>query len=108
MELLRRDVHPAEVSTPDGSVFKRCRAFVTSERLIVWQEADRKVKVALDVALTEPSAVPPNRGSLFGSLECETEHGTYWVNAGRGCGCGQMVLKALGPPAPWTQREVAA
>lgn len=107
-EVLRRDTHPAEVACPDGSVITRCRAIITSHRLIVWQEADRKKIVTLDVELTDPFSVPANRGSLNGCLECRTDGGTYWVNPGRGCGCGQLVLKALGPPVGWQgQREAA-
>ncbi len=98
-EILRRDVHPAEVACPDGRVL-RGRAFATSHRLIVWVEPERrKVEVALDVPLAEDS-VPGDRGTLRGSLECLATDGTYWINPGRGCGCGQIALKALGPPVP--------
>lgn len=107
-ELLRRDVHPAEVARPDGTVIRRARAFATSHRLLVWQEPERgKITVALDVELAEPFSVPASRGSLQGSLECATDEGTYWVNRGGGCGCGQVALKALGAPVPWTSREAA-
>ena len=101
-EVLRRDVHPAEVACPDGRVI-RGRAFATSHRLVVWTEPERgKVDVALDVELEEPFSVPASRGTLQGSLECATGWGTFWVNRGRGCGCGQVALKALGAPVGWT------
>lgn len=105
-EVLRRDVHPAEVACPDGSVL-RGRVFATSHRLIVWREVDREVAKVLDVDLSEPFSVPADRGSLRGSLECVTDDGTYWVNRGRGCGCGQTTLKALGPPVSWTAAVAA-
>lgn len=103
-EVLRRDVHPAEVACPDHSVLTG-RVFVTSHRLIVWREAGREIEKTLDVELSEPFSVPAYRGSLQGALECVTDEGTYWVNHGRGCGCGQTALKALGPPVPWTAKE---
>lgn len=106
-EVLRRDVHPAEVACPDGSVYRRCRAIATSHRLLVWGESDRKRVTLLDVELSEPFSVPAYRGTLQGALECVTPQGTYWVNRGAGCGCGQLTLKSLGPPVGWT-RGVAA
>lgn len=109
-ELLRRDVMPAEVACPDGTVIRRARVFATSHRLLVWQEPQRgHVEVALDVELSEPYSVPASRGSLPGNarLECVTGQGTFWVNRGGGCGCGQTALRALGAPVPWTSREAA-
>jgi len=100
-EVLRRDVHPAEVACPDGNVIRDCRAFATTHRLIVWGEQDRKPEAVLDVELSEPGSVPASLISLVGALECVTPNGTYWVNRGRGCGCGS-VLKALGAPVGWT------
>lgn len=101
-EVLRRDVHPAEVLCPDGSVLRKCRVFVTSRRLIAYQTVGEPL---VDVEI-EPDSVPLDRQTLHGSLECCTDHGTYWVNRGQGCGCGSP-LKAMGPPAPWTRRELA-
>lgn len=106
METLRRDVMPAEVACPDGTVIRRCRAFATSHRLIVWGEAERKRVTLLDVELTEDT-VPGDRGTLRGALECPTADGTFWVNRASGCGCGQVVLKALGPPVSWTGQVAA-
>lgn len=107
MELLCRDIHPAEVACPDGRVISG-RAFATTHRLIVWREPERSlVEVALNVELLHEGFVPASRNSLQGALECPTAEGTYWVNRGRGCGCGQTALKALGPPVPWTRREAA-
>ena len=100
-ELLARDVHPAEVSTPDGGVL-RGRAFATTHRLIVWTEPERgRVEQALNVQLLHEGFVPRNRGSLQGALECPTTEGTFWVNRGRGCGCGQTALRSLAPPVGW-------
>lgn len=102
VELLRRDIHPAEVLTPDGSVLTKCRVFVTNRRLIVYKAVGTPL---VDVEI-EPDSVPADRGSLFGQLECVASTGTYWVNRGRGCGCGSP-LKAMGAPVPWTRREAA-
>jgi hypothetical protein len=108
-ELLRRDVHPAEIAMPDGTVLAGCRVFVTTHRLIAWQVVERKPTRVLDVELAEPGSVPGSRATLpaNGRLECRLiDSGTTWVNKGRGCGCGSP-LKALGPPVPWTRREAA-
>jgi hypothetical protein len=109
-ELLRRDVMPAEIACPDGTVIRRARAFATTHRLIVWQEPARgEIEVVLDVELADPYSVPACRGTLSGNqrLECRTDQGTFWVNRGGGCGCGQVALEALGAPVPWTSREAA-
>lgn len=101
-ERLCRDVHPAEVLTPDGTVIKGARVFATTHRLLVWQAAGRNVEQTVNIALAEPGSVPANRGGLNGGrLECATKDGTFWVNQGRGCGCGSP-LKALGAPVSWS------
>lgn len=103
MERLVRDVHPAEVSLPDGRVLTGVRTFITTQRLLVYQAtADRQIERAEDLDLAQPCSVPANRGSLQGALEVRLADGsTAWVNRGRGCGCGSP-LKALGAPVSWT------
>ena len=104
---VKRDVHPAEVSCPDGRVVTG-RVFVTDDRLIVWAEPERHRAVrVLDVELTDPQLVPACNGTLQGSLECATGEGTYWVNKARGCGCGQLALKALTPAGAIAERQPA-
>lgn len=102
-ELLRRDIHPAEVLLPDGELLREARVFVTSERLLVWQKREGQVRqvLALDLVM----APPPSRASLNGgSLELgcwvDGEEQPVYVNPGRGCGCGSP-LKALAPPVGW-------
>jgi hypothetical protein len=105
-ETLCRDVYPAEVARPDGSVLKDVRAFATSHRLLVYRALDGGgVDVALDVELSEPHSIPATRNGLTGGgrVECRTADGTYWVNRGRGCGCfgPSRILRAIGPPIGW-------
>lgn len=100
-EKLRRDVHPAEVALPDGTVLQGLRVFVTSHRVVGFAAgAGGRVERVLDMELVEPFSVPASRGSLSGSLECVTPEGTSWINRGRGCGCGSP-LNALAPPVDW-------
>jgi hypothetical protein len=104
-EILRRDVHPAEILMPSGDVLTACRVWVTSHRLLASRAVKGQIERVVDLALAEPFSVPADRGTLNnGQLECRTIEGTAWVNRGRGCGCGSP-LKALGPPVPWTRRE---
>jgi hypothetical protein len=114
-ELLRRDVHPAEILMPDGSMLTGVRVFVTTHRLLAYQVRDRTIKRVVDLELVESGSVPLDRQTLGrGRLECRVwservpsaggtvraEH-TAWVNQGRGCGCGSP-LKALKAPCGWT------
>ena len=101
-ERLVRDVHPAEISLPDGRVLKDVRVFITSHRMTAYHTADGRIERALEVELERPCTVPANRGTLQGSLEVRLADGsTAWVNRGRGCGC-HSPLKALGAPVSWT------
>jgi hypothetical protein len=101
VELLRRDIHPAEVSI-DGEVLTSARVFVTDRRLLAFRVGEGGIEVALDLELERPCSVPASRGSLQGCLEAHLSDGRVaWINRGHGCGCGSP-LKALGPPVPWT------
>jgi hypothetical protein len=102
-ERLVRDVHPAEVSMPDGQVLTGVRVFVTSERLIVFSaDAQRQIRQVLNTPLAQPCSVPASRNTLgAGALEARlADGGTAWINRGQGCGCSSP-LKTLGPPVPW-------
>lgn len=108
-EKLLRDVGNAEVYAPhaDPSPVRRARAFITTERIIVYGMAsDRSIYLLLDEAITgqRPAA---ERGTLQGQLTVETELGLVHVTRGGGCGCGSGGLKALSAPATWTGDAVA-
>lgn len=102
-EVLCRDVHPAEVSLPDGKVLTGVRVFATSHRLLAYQADDREIRCVLDVALEQSGSVEPSGNSLIGALEIRTADGTVWVNRGQGCGCGSP-LKNLAAPVPRSRR----
>lgn len=102
-ETLCRDIFPAELAMPDQTVIAGVRVFITSRRLIAYGEQPGHgilSEPVVDLLLVEPGSVAPNRGSLTGSLQCDTPTGRVWVNRGRGCGC-HSPLKALGSPVPW-------
>lgn len=107
-EVLRREVHPAEVLMPDGSMVRDCKVFITSHRMLVYERGEgRSIRLTHDLELSDPFSVPANKGTLDGGqLECATPDGTAWVNKARGCGCGSP-LKALSSPVPWTLRAAA-
>lgn len=104
-ERLVRDVHPAEVSLPDGRVLTGLRVFVTNRRLFAYHATpDRRIERALLLDLAQPCSVPASRNTLQGALEVRLADGTTaWVNRGRGCGCSSP-LKALASPMSWTGR----
>lgn len=103
-ELLRRDVHPADILLPDQTLVRDVRVFVTSRRLIAFKAVGGAIEKVLDLELAEPCSVPANRGTLAnGRLEATLADGTTaWVNKGAGCGCGSP-LKALAEPVPWVK-----
>lgn len=106
VEVMRRDVHPAEVLMPDGTMLAGLRVFVTNRRLLAFRAtAGGLIEQVLDLVLEQPCTVPGNRGTLgAGRLEARLQDGsTAWVNRGHGCGCGSP-LKALAAPASWTGR----
>ncbi len=102
-ELLRRDIHPAEVLMPSGELIREARVFVTTERVLAWKMREGRVQqvLALELAGDPP---PASRQSLNGGqLELQCAEGVLFVNQGAGCGCGSP-LKALAPPLAWTTR----
>ena len=106
MESLLHDVFPAEVLLPSGKVLTNVRAFVTDERIIVWQ-LDRQLgcKIALEFAVTELNGEPTKNSRLevFGLTQSAI------VNKGAGCGCGggMIVLKTLPRPAEFKKEANA-
>lgn len=104
-ERMMRDVHPAEISLPDGTVLTDVRVFVTDQRMVAYRAtADREIVQALAVDLQQPCSVPASRSTLQGRLEVRLADGeTAWVNPGQGCGC-HSPLKALSTPVTWTGR----
>lgn len=104
-EILRRDVYPAEVLLPGGELLTGVRAFITSQRVLVYAAAGRDVELVRELPLARDS-VPGDRNTLrqgAGSLQLDLVDGTGWVNAGRGCGCGTPV-KGMRVPVSWTGR----
>lgn len=103
-ELLRRDVHPAEVAL-GPEILTGVRVFVTSKRLLAFRAtAQGRIELALDEPLSEPCSVPASRATLGQGqrLEARLADGrTAWINRGSGCGCGSP-LKALAAPVPFT------
>jgi hypothetical protein len=98
-ERLARDAFPVEVlDSRDGTFATGCRAFVTTERILVWREVGGRPDVLLNEPVTEQ--VERNRGSLGSHLSVEVEGGTIHLSRGRGCGC-HSVLRALPPPVAW-------
>lgn len=101
-ELMRRDVHPAEVLMPDGSLHLQARVFVTSQRLIAYtRDREGRIVKALELALAGDPPVASRASLNGGNLELATTAGAVIVNQGAGCGCGSP-LKALGTPVSWT------
>jgi len=109
---MRRDVHPAEVSLPDGSIVTGARVFVTSHRLLAWKVTQErrgtelgKIEQVVNLRIEDPFSVVASRNTLLSTqtIEVETTEGTAYVNRGRGCGC-HSPLKALAAPVPWSRR----
>lgn len=105
-ELLRRDVHPAEVLLPGGRLLLEARVFVTDRRLLVWKVKDGRVQQVVEMALVgEPpqaSRQSLNGGHLELAVVSQDDHSSraVLVNQGAGCGC-HSPLKLLGSPVPW-------
>jgi hypothetical protein len=104
-ELLVRDVYPADVVEVGGRVWSKCRAFVTTERLVVWKKDKRGVlDKVVDVVLGEPGAITASASNELPTvLEVPTLTRGYLVNKGAGCRCRGGALLALNPPAPWPE-----
>ena len=101
LELLARDVAPAEVAMPDGSVVTNARVFVTTHRIYGYRLTGGQVVRFLDAELVEHGSVPRSRGSLQGgALEAKVADGSIWINRGRGCNCNPH-LSALSSPVAW-------
>ena len=104
-ERLVRDVHPADLLLPDGSLLRDVRVFVTTRRLLAYQAtADRKIERAASFDVDQPVSVPASRNTLpvNGRLEVRLADGaTAWVNRGHGCGC-HSPLRAMSGPVSWT------
>lgn len=106
VEVLRRDIHPAEVLLPDGKLLLDARVFVTTERVLVWKVKEGRVQQVLERPLRAGVEIPASRQSLNGGrlevgCELDGEKELLTINQGHGCGCGSP-LKALAAPVPWT------
>ena len=100
IETLARDIHPAEITLPDGRLFRECRVFITTTRLIAYQSNNGLERI-LDLPLKTPGSVPMARHTLAReNVPVELPDGMAYVNRSRGCNCGSS-LAALGRPAPW-------
>lgn len=101
-EVLARDIWPAEVLMADGTLITRARVFLTSHRMIVWQQfgqlprkvVDFKLAVPMDEAHVQAAAALPY------PIEVTAMTNTALINAGRGGCCSNMALQALAPPCP--------
>jgi hypothetical protein len=111
VELLRRDIHPAEILMPSGALVREARVFVTTDRVLVYRRVDGTIVKEYELPLADPGIVPAQRGSLNGGrLEMTCRFALsdgeqllpVIVNQGAGCGCGSP-LKALAPPVGWTR-----
>jgi hypothetical protein len=99
-EVLKRDVYPAQVLMPDGTLLRACRAFVSDRRVLV---LDRNRTLLADVEI-EHGFVPAS-GQTLGyneRVEARTlDGGSIWILRERGCGCGAPV-KSMASPWPRT------
>jgi hypothetical protein len=108
-EVMARDVFPAEVLLPDGSLLTRCRVFVTSHRLLAFKEDKAKrIECVAHLELSKPHSIDPNKATLqmTGRINAKTTEGEVIINRARGCSCGS--LKALDLPCGWTRRKKVA
>lgn len=108
-ELLRRDIHPAEVLMPSGALILEARVFVTNKRVLVYKRGQEGIALAHELALAE-EAPRASRGTLNGGrleLKCRFDLSEgeqvlpVTINQGGGCGCGSP-LKAMKAPVSWT------
>jgi hypothetical protein len=102
-ESLVRDIYPADVVEVGGRVWSKCRAFITTERLVVWKK-DRQgvLDKVLDVKLAEPGSITASaENEPAFAIEIATLTRGYLVNKGHGCRCRGGSLLALNPPAAW-------
>ena len=106
-ERLVRDIYPAEVVEVGGRVWTKCRAFVTTERLIVWKLTRGVLDKVVDVKLGESNAITASTSDdLAETLEIPTLMRGYLVSRGHGCRCRGGLLLALAPPASWVETLV--
>ena len=101
-----RDVHPAEVVLSDGRVLTGVRAFLTTQRLIVWKlNASKECEKVIEMSV-KFTDVQASRSTLGAGerLEVFSDEATAIINRGRGCGCGSP-LKALSTPIRWAGRK---
>jgi hypothetical protein len=98
---LLRDLHPAELTMPDGQHHTGVRVFITTRRLIAYQMTGTGMTRIADLELAD-NQVSYSRHQLKAgeNLVVAISDGDVFVNRGRGCGCGSP-LKALGRPAAW-------
>ena len=106
-EVLHRDVHPAEVLMPDGSIIKTARIFASQYRVLVYvsEQPRRDIKLVAELVLANEGTIPASAEGLAGRLEARTSDGTAWINRARGCGCKTPELAALEAPWPRTRRS---
>jgi hypothetical protein len=94
--MLLVDVHPAEVTLPDGSRHELVRVALTNRRLRVWSEVGREHELVFDAA-HQGIALDTLHPLVGRRMLWATDAGEVAVTRMRGCGCGSS-LRALRPP----------
>jgi len=92
-----RNVFPAEVVLPDGSLKTQALVKVTRERVYVWHgERDLIVDEAHGLDADGLAELPPSYAMRANALRIPLDGGTLTVNKGKGCGCSSP-LKSFRP-----------
>jgi hypothetical protein len=95
--MLLVDVHPAEVTLPDGSRHDLVRVALTNRRLRIWAEVARTPELLFEAA-HQGIALDTLHPLVGRSMTWATDAGEVVVTRMRGCGCGSS-LRALRPPS---------
>ncbi len=73
VELMARDVFPAEVLLPDGSMLLGVRVFCTTKRTLVFRAAGGQISLAAELEHSPSCNITRDRSSLQGGrLQVET------------------------------------
>jgi hypothetical protein len=107
-EALCREVYPANVLLPDGTLLRSLAAYVTTARLVVFAtDSFGMIGPVWDADLVVPIGASMNSLMAHERIEAITDRGAVWINRDRGCGCGSP-LKTMASPWSWSPARGAA
>lgn len=94
MQNVIAELHPAEVTTPDGRFYRKAKVLLTDDGVIVLEQTGSDIAIVFAERHVATPVLPDMRRSTRQQyLEAYTQHGTLRANGAHGCSCTDRILQ---------------